>query len=298
MRVLLFGKGGQVGWELQRSLAVLGDVVALDFDSTDLHADFTCPAGLVDTVRAVRPDVIVNAAAHTAVDKAESEPELAHTINAEAPRVLAAESAALGALLVHYSTDYVFDGSGTTARDEGAPTGPLSVYGRTKLAGEEAIRASGCRHLIVRTSWVYAARGGNFARTMLKLAAERNELKVIDDQFGAPTGADLLADVTAHAVRAVRANAALAGTYHCVAAGETNWHAYARFVIEWARARGLPVKVAPDAVRAVPTTEYPTPARRPLNSRLDTRKLRDAMQLALPDWRVGVQRMLEEVYPR
>lgn len=298
MRVLLFGKGGQVGWELQRSLAVLGDVVALDFDSTDLHADFTRPAGLVDTVRAVRPDVIVNAAAHTAVDKAESEPELAHTINAEAPRVLAAEAATLGALLVHYSTDYVFDGSGTTARDEGAPTGPLSVYGRTKLAGEEAIRASGCRHLILRTSWVYAARGGNFARTMLKLAAERNELKVIDDQFGAPTGADLLADVTAHAVRAVRANAALAGTYHCVAAGETNWHAYARFVIEWARARGLPVKVAPDAVRAVPTTEYPTPARRPLNSRLDTRKLRDAMQLALPDWRVGVQRMLEEVYPR
>jgi len=297
-KVLLFGKGGQVGWELQRALAVLGDVVALDFDSTDLHADFTRPAALAHTVRSVRPDVIVNAAAHTAVDKAESEPELAHTLNAEAPRVLADEAAALGALLVHYSTDYVFDGSGSTPRDERAPTGPLSVYGRTKLAGEEAIRASGCRHLILRTSWVYAARGGNFARTMLRLAAERSELKVIDDQFGAPTGADLLADVTAHAIRAVRANAALAGTYHCVAAGETNWHAYARYVIDWARARGLPVKVAPDAVRAVPTTEYPTPARRPLNSRLDTRKLRDAFQLTLPDWREGVQRMLEEAYPR
>ena len=298
LKLLLLGKGGQVGWELQRSLAVLGDVVALDFDSTELHADFTRPAALADTVRAVRPDVIVNAAAHTAVDKAESEPELAHTLNAEAPRVLAAEAAALGALLVHYSTDYVFDGSGHLPRDESAPTGPLSVYGRTKLAGEEATRSSGCAHVILRTSWVYAARGGNFARTMIKLAAERDELKVIDDQFGAPTGADLLADVTAHAIRAVRANPALAGTYHCVAAGETNWHAYARFVIEWARARGLPITVAADAVRAVPTTEYPTPARRPLNSRLDTRKLRETFQLSLPDWRVGVQRMLEEVYPR
>jgi dTDP-4-dehydrorhamnose reductase len=298
MKILLFGKGGQVGWELQRSLAVLGELTALDFDSTELHADFTRPAALADTVRTVQPDVIVNAAAHTAVDKAESEPELAHTINAEAPRVLAAEAAALGALLVHYSTDYVFDGSGRLPRDEEAPTGPLSVYGRTKLAGEEAIRASGCPHLILRTSWVYAARGGNFARTMLKLAAERSELKVIDDQFGAPTGADLLADVTAHAIRTVRAEPALAGTYHCVAAGETNWHAYARFVIEWARARGLPVKVAPDALRAVPTSEYPLPARRPLNSRLDTRKLRTTFQLSLPDWRVGVQRMLEEVYLR
>ena len=298
LKLLLLGKGGQVGWELQRSLAVLGDVVALDFDSTELHADFTRPAALADTVRAVRPDVIVNAAAHTAVDKAESEPELAHTLNAEAPRVLATETAALGSLLVHYSTDYVFDGSGHSPRDESAPTGPLSVYGRTKLAGEEAIRASGCAHLILRTSWVYAARGRNFAHTMLKLAAERSELKVIDDQVGAPTGAELLADVTAHAISAVRAKPALAGTYHCVAAGETNWHAYARFVIEWARARGLTVKVAPDAVRAVPTTEYPTPAGRPLNSRLDTRKLRETFQLSLPDWRVGVQRMLEEVYPR
>ena len=298
MKILLFGKGGQVGWELQRSLAVLGELTALDFDSTELHANFTRPSALGATVRTVRPDVIVNAAAHTAVDKAESEPELAHTINTEAPRVLAAEAAALGALLVHFSTDYVFDGSGSAPRDEEAPTGPLSVYGRTKLAGEEAIRVGGCAHLILRTSWVYAARGGNFARTMLKLAAERDELKVIDDQFGAPTGADLLADVTAHAIGALRANRALAGTYHCVASGETHWHAYARFIIDWARARGLPAKVAPDAVRAVPTSEYPTPARRPLNSRLDTRKLRETFQLALPDWRMGVQRMLEEAHPR
>jgi dTDP-4-dehydrorhamnose reductase len=296
MKLLLLGKNGQVGWELQRSLAPLGDVVALDFDSTEHHADFTHPAALADTVRSVAPDVIVNAAAHTAVDKAESEPALAHTINAEAPRVLAAEARRSGALLVHYSTDYVFDGSGDAPRDEEAPTAPLSVYGRTKLEGEEAIRASGCAHLVLRTSWVYAARGGNFARTMLKLAAERDELKVIDDQVGAPTGADLLADVTAHAIRAVRAAPALAGTYHCVAAGETNWHAYASLVIDWARARGLPLKAA--VVHAVPTSAFPTPARRPLNSRLDTRKLRAAFGLSLPDWRQGVLRMLDEVHPR
>jgi dTDP-4-dehydrorhamnose reductase len=296
MKILLFGKGGQVGWELQRSLAPLGELVALDFDSTELHADFTRPAGLADTVRAVAPDVIVNAAAHTAVDKAESEADLAATLNAEAPRVLAAEAAARGAWLVHYSTDYVFDGSGSAARAEDAPTGPLSVYGRTKLDGEQHIRASGCRHLILRTSWVYAARGGNFARTMLKLAAERDALKVIDDQFGAPTGADLLADVTAHVIRAATRDVALAGTYHAVAAGETTWHRYATMVIDWARAQGLPVKVGPDAVQAVPTTEFPTPARRPLNSRLDTGKLRRSFGLRLPSWEAGVQRMLREVY--
>lgn len=296
MRILLFGKGGQVGWELQRSLAPLGELVALDFDSTDLHADFTRPAALADTVRAVAPDVIVNAAAHTAVDKAEREPDLAATLNAEAPRVLAAEAAAHGAWLVHYSTDYVFDGSGSVARTEDAPTGPLSVYGRTKLEGEQHIRASGCHHLILRTSWVYAARGGNFARTMLKLAAERDTLKVIDDQVGAPTGADLLADVTAHAIRAAVREPALAGTYHAVAAGETTWHHYATMVIEWARAQGLPVKVAPGAVHPVPTNEFPTPARRPLNSRLDTSKLRRSFGLTLAPWELGVQRMLREVY--
>jgi dTDP-4-dehydrorhamnose reductase len=298
MKILLFGKGGQVGWELQRSLAPLGELVALDFDSTDFHADFTRPAALADTVRAVAPDVIVNAAAHTAVDKAEGEPALAATLNAEAPRVLAAEAAARGAWLVHYSTDYVFDGSGSAARAEDAPTGPLSVYGRTKLDGEQHIRASGCRHLILRTSWVYAARGGNFARTMLKLAAERDALKVIDDQWGAPTGADLLADVTAHAIRAAAREPALAGTYHAAAAGETTWHRYATMVIEWARAQGLPVKVAPGAVQSVPTTEFPTPARRPLNSRLDTSKLRRSFGLTLPLWEAGVQRMLREVYNR
>ena len=295
LKILLFGKGGQVGWELQRSLAPLGELIALDFDSTDHHADFSRPAALADTLRTLRPDVIVNAAAHTAVDRCESEPEFAATLNAEAPRVLAAEAAALGAWLVHYSTDYVFDGSGQAPRNEDAATGPLSVYGRTKLDGENHIRASACKHLIFRTSWVYAARGGNFARTMLKLAAAREALTVIDDQIGAPTGADLLADITAHALRAAQREPRLAGTYHAVAAGETSWHGYARFVIDWARTHGLPVKVAIDAIKAVPTSAYPTAAQRPLNSRLDTRKLRSAFGLTLPHWQDGVQRMLQEI---
>ena len=296
MRILLLGCKGQVGWELQRSLAPLGELVACDFDTPgDLRADFSDSAALGALVRRVQPRLVVNSAAHTAVDKAESEPDLARAINATAPGVLAREAAALGALLVHYSTDYVFDGSGSAPRSEDAPTGPLSVYGRTKLEGEELIRASGCRHLILRTSWVYAARGGNFARTMLRLAAERESLNVISDQVGAPTGAELLADVTAHAVRQVLAEPALAGSYHCVAGGESNWFDYARFVIEWARAHGEPIRVAPDAIHPIPTSAYPTPATRPLNSRLCTDKLQQAFGLTLPHWQVGVERMLAEV---
>ena len=299
MKILLLGKNGQVGWELQRALQPLGELVALDFDDRgELSGDFTQPEALAATVQRVRPDAIVNAAAHTAVDKAESEPDLARTINATAPGVLAREAQRLGAWLVHYSTDYVFDGSGHAPRREDAPTGPLSVYGRTKLEGEELIRASGCRHLILRTSWVYAARGGNFAKTMLKLAAERDRLTIIDDQHGAPTGADLLADLTAHTLRAAMAQPTLSGTYHAVAAGETTWHGYARFVIEWARAHGQPVRVAAEAIEPVPTTAFPTPAMRPLNSRLDTRKLRDAFGLSLPHWQQGVERMLTEILAR
>lgn len=296
MNILLLGCNGQVGWELQRSLRPLGTVTACDFDSPgELKADFSQPESLAGLVRRLRPDVIVNSAAHTAVDKAESEPDLARALNATAPGVLAREAAALGAWLVHYSTDYVFDGSGSAPRSEDAATGPLSVYGRTKLEGEELVRHSGCKHLILRTSWVYAARGGNFARTMLKLAAERDALNVIVDQIGAPTGADLLADITAHALRTLQQRPELAGTYHCVAAGETSWFDYARFVIEWARAHGQPLKVAPEAIRPIATSAYPTPAQRPLNSRLETFKLRHAFGLALPQWQVGVERMLTEI---
>jgi dTDP-4-dehydrorhamnose reductase len=294
MRILLLGKGGQLGWELQRALAPLGELIALDFDSpSPLTADFTQPEALAATVRAVAPQVIVNAAAHTAVDKAESEPELVRTINAAAPAVLAREAKALDAWLLHYGTDYVFDGSGSTPWREDDPTGPLNVYGRTKLEAEQALRASGCKHLNLRTSWVYAARGGNFAKTMLRLAAEREQMQVIDDQFGAPTGAELLADVSAHALRGVLANPDLAGTYHAVAAGETSWHGYARQVIDFARAAGQPLRV--QEIAAVPSSAFATAARRPHNSRLDTRKLREAFGLTLPDWRVGVERMLREV---
>ena len=296
MKILLLGKNGQVGWELQRSLAPLGEVVALDFDSPGpLSADFSMPESLTATLRAVAPHIIVNAAAHTAVDKAESEPDLARALNATSPAVLAREAKALGAWLLHYSTDYVFDGSGDVPWLEDSPTGPLNVYGTTKLEGENAIRASGCQHLILRTSWVYAARGGNFAKTMLKLARERDRLTVIDDQFGAPTGADLLADLSAHMLRTALLRPEVAGTYHAVNAGETSWHGYARHVIEYARAMGQPIKVAPDAIEPVPSSAFVTAAKRPGNSRMNTRKLRDTFALALPSWQSGTDRMLTEV---
>lgn len=298
MKILLFGRGGQVGWELQRSLSVLGEVVALDFDASQnpqgLCGDFTDLPGLERTVEAVQPDVIVNAAAHTAVDKAQSEPELARTINALAPAALAQAAIKTGAWLIHYSTDYVFDGSGSKPWTEQDATGPLSVYGQTKLEGEQAV-AQNPKHLILRTSWVYATRGGNFAKTMLRLAGERDSLTVINDQFGAPTSAELLADVTAHAIRSLQVKPELAGLYHCIAAGETTWHGYAQFVLEQATALGLPLKATADKVAPTATSNYPTPAKRPLNSRLDTTKLQAAFGLRLPHWQDGVKRMLIEI---
>ena len=298
-KILLFGKGGQVGWELQRSLAPLGDLVALDFDSTVYCGDFTNLAGLAETVRAVRPDVIVNAGAHTAVDKAETEPDLVRTINALAPGVLASAAANTGAWLVHYSTDYVFDGSGTTPWVETDTPAPLSVYGRTKLEGEQLIQSSGCKHLIFRTSWVYSARGGNFAKTMLKLAQERQTLKVVGDQFGAPTGADLLADVTAHAIRQVLAQPAamsadLAGLYHLAPTGFISWFEYAKEVFSHVRIEEFAIKIIANEIQAVASSAYPTAARRPLNSRLDTAKLQSTFNLTLPHWKPGVARMLTE----
>ena len=299
MRILLLGKNGQVGWELQRALAPLGELTALDFDTPGpWRADFTQPESLTPMLLALKPQLIVNAAAHTAVDKAEAEPHIAQTINATAVGVLARHAAASKALLLHYSTDYVFDGSGDTPREEDATTGPLSVYGRTKLEGEDLIRASGCAHLILRTSWVYAARGGNFARTMLKIAGERDSLNVIDDQIGAPTGAELLADISAHVLLRTLSTPALGGSYHVVADGHTSWFGYAQHVIEWARAHGHPVKVAATAIKPVLTSAFPTPAKRPLNSRLSTRKLQETFGLHPAPWQAGVERMLAEVLLR
>ena len=291
MNILLLGKSGQVGWELQRSLSVLGRVTALGHD----EADFTQPQAVAQTVRALRPDVIVNAAAHTAVDKAEGEPARARLLNATTPGVLAEEAARLGAWLVHYSTDYVFDGSGDRPWTEDDATGPLSVYGATKLEGEQLIQQAGCQHLILRTSWVYAARGGNFAKTMLRLAQEREHLTVINDQWGAPTGADLLADVTAHAVRQLQHRPQDGGLYHCVAAGETTWHSYAKYVLDQASQAQKAIQIRAKEISPVPTSAFPTPAWRPLNSRLNTSRLQATFGLTLPPWQQGVARMLAEI---
>lgn len=290
--ILLLGKDGQVGWELQRSLAPLGPVTALGRRD---GGDLCQPDTLRDTISRLRPSVIVNAAAHTAVDKAESETDLAHAINAVAPGALAQAALEVDALLVHFSTDYVFDGSGHSPRAEDAGTNPLSAYGRTKLEGEQRIQAVGGRHLIFRTSWVYAARGNNFAKTMLRLAQDREQLKVIADQIGAPTGAELIADITAHAIRYARQNPDSQGLYHLAAGGETSWHGYAQFVIETARELAPDLALKAREVAPILTTEYPTPARRPLNSRLDTHRLRQSFGLDLPEWQHGVRHMLNEI---
>lgn len=293
MKILLFGKKGQVGWELQRSLAPLGELIALDRQGEgDLCGDLSNLDGIANTIQLVAPDVIVNAAAYTAVDKAESEPDLAARINTQAVQVMADEAARIRALLVHYSSDYVFDGSGNSPWRETDPTAPLSVYGQTKLNGEQAIIGSHCRHLIFRTSWVYAVRGKNFAKTMLRLAAERQELSVIDDQVGVPTGAELISDVSAHAIRAAISNPDLSGVYHLAADGETSWCAYAQFVIEVARRQGQRLSVVD--IKPILTSQYPTPATRPLNSRMDTTKLKSTFGLCLPHWTLGVERMLNE----
>lgn len=294
VKILLLGKNGQVGWELQRSLAPLGEVVALDQHSQEWCGDLENLDGLADTVRRLAPRVIVNAAAYTAVDRAELDGgELAQRLNAQAPAVLAREAKALGAWLIHYSTDYVFDGQGGAPWREEALPAPLNTYGASKLAGDRAIQESGAAHLIFRASWVYGARGDNFITTMLRLARERERLTVIDDQVGAPTGAELLADVTAQALAQALVRPELAGLYHLAAAGETSWYGYACRIIDWARAWGEPLEVR--EVEPIPSSAYPLPARRPANSRLGTEKLRRSFGLTLPPWEVGVERALREM---
>lgn len=296
MKILLLGKNGQLGWELQRSLAVLGEVVALDRSSASHAADLAQPEALRATVREVAPDVIVNAAAYTAVDKAETDVEAARLVNATAPQVLAQEAQRLGAWLVHYSTDYVFDGTGDTPWREGDATGPLSVYGQTKLEGEQHIAQACERHLILRTSWVFAAHGQNFLKTMLRLGTERETLTIVSDQVGTPTGAELLADVSAHAIARVRQEPGLAGLYHVSASGYTNWCEYAGWVLQEAKAANPDLRTA--TLAPIPTSGYPTPARRPLNSRLDTSRFQKAFGLRLPPWQQGVSRVVQELVKR
>lgn len=293
LTILLFGCNGQVGSELQKSLQPLGKVVALDVDSSEFCGDFTKPEAIAETVRRVKPDVIVNAAAYTAVDKAESEPELAFLINAQTPCILAQEAGNIGAWLIHYSTDYVFDGSGVQPWKETDTPNPLNVYGASKLQGERNIAANCSRHVILRTSWVYAAQGANFAKTMLRLAQERDALSVVDDQIGAPTGAKLLAELTANIIPKLMHDESLAGLYHAVAAGETSWYDYARFVIDSARKQGAAIRVKDENILPVGSDQFPTPAKRPANSRLDTGKLREAFDQELPPWQMGVKQMLE-----
>jgi len=289
-KILLLGKDGQVGWELQRALAPLGLLTALNRHECDLADSAQVQAVLAQ----VEPEVIVNAAAYTAVDKAETDQALARRINVDAVAELALYAREMGSLLVHYSTDYVFDGSKPEAYVEDDITHPLSVYGQTKLDGENKVRDALCRHLIFRTSWVYAARGGNFARTMLRLASDRETLNVIDDQIGAPTSAELISDVSAHALRDVLSGRAPGGTYHLAAAGETSWYGYAKFVIDRARQQGQTLALAADGLKPIPASEYPLPARRPQNSRLNTHLLERSFALKLPHWEAGVSRVLDE----
>ncbi|MFF7106809.1 dTDP-4-dehydrorhamnose reductase [Pseudomonas sichuanensis] len=295
MKILLLGRNGQLGWELQRSLAPLGQLLALDARSTTHCGDLHDIGGLGQTLQRYAPDVIVNAAAYTAVDQAEENVASAYRVNAEAVQVLARYAAMQGVLLVHYSTDYVYPGCGTQPWTEGDPVAPLNVYGTSKLAGEDAIRRSGCRHLVLRTSWVYAARGQNFVRTILRLARQRETLSVVDDQFGAPTSAELLADISALAIVAVQRDPNLAGLYNVAAAGETTWFDYARYVLEQAERAGLPLKVNAGSLLAIQSERYSTPALRPRNSRLSTHKLQSAFAVTLPAWQVGVTRVLTEV---
>lgn len=291
--ILLLGKDGQVGWQLQRSLAPLGSVTAVGRGECDLAA----PDRLRELVRALRPKIIVNAAAYTAVDRAESEPELALRINAQASGVLAEEAKALGSLLVHYSTDYVFDGRKATPYVEADATNPLSAYGRSKLAGEQAISAAGCRALIFRTSWVFGARGNNFVKTILRLARDGRALRIVDDQVGSPTPAALISSVTGLVLAALRRGDALADgahLYHLAAANPVSWCGFARAIVEdAARTPGFSGLPAPESIAAIGTADYPLPAPRPANSRLDCSCLEADFGLEMPDWRPYLNRMLQ-----
>lgn len=297
MNILLLGKDGQIGRELRRSLSPIGKLTAWGRSDTDL-SDLS---KLSSALQGLQPDMLINAAAYTAVDRAESESESARVVNAESVGVLARYAKKINAMLVHYSTDYVFDGCGNGKFRETDATGPLNVYGRTKLEGEKEILASGCRHLIFRTSWVFSVHGANFPKTMLRLAAERDALEVVADQVGAPTSAELIADVTSLVLYRLKTNQKIAdsvsGLYHLAAAGETSWHGFACMLLAEAMAQDMKLKAMPDAVRPILTKDYKTAALRPLNSRLDCSKLESAFELDLPDWRLHAKRLVWQLKP-
>ena len=294
MKILLLGKNGQVGWELQRSLAPLGEVISLDRNGLNQWCgDLSKPDQIYQTIVDIAPNVVVNASAYTAVDLAETEQDMANLINYVAVGKIAEACAQIKALLVHYSTDYVFDGEGTSIFNETDVLKPLNAYGQTKALGEQAIQNAQCNYLIFRTSWVFAQKGKNFLKTMLTLSQQREELSIIDDQIGAPTSAELIADVSAHAIVQTLRDQTKIGIYHLVASGETSWFEYANYIFE--QAKNLGVNLAIQQVNPIPTVAYPTPAKRPHNSRLNNQKIQQAFQIYLPDWKVHVQRIVIEV---
>jgi dTDP-4-dehydrorhamnose reductase len=293
MRSILFGKDGQVGQELQRVLLSFGDLIPLSRADCDLQDQ--------DAINRIlsqhSPNLIINAAAYTNVDEAERHENAAcaYAVNAHAVGTMAEYAQRTGALLVHYSTDYVFDGRSATPYSEYDPTDPINVYGYSKLAGEKAIFETGCEALVFRTSWVYSRHGRNFLKTMLKLATERDTLKVVDDQHGAPTSAELIADVTALAISAYRSGSLAAGLYHLTASGETSWHGFARHIIDRAGKSGAALKLTADKVQAIPTEGYPTPARRPASSRLNIQKLAEGLRIQLPHWSLHADRTIDQL---
>lgn len=293
MKILVTGKNGQVGHELQRTLGPLGEVIAVDVEDCDLAS----PEQIVELIECVKPGLIVNPAAYTAVDKAETDQELAFAINALAPKVLAAQANLLHIPMIHYSTDYVFDGTKVGEYKEDDEPNPQSVYGKTKWQGEKNVRAMCPQHVILRTSWVFGAHGGNFLKTILKLAQERDELKIIADQYGAPTSAALLANVTAEIARQLLDGQGLgkAGTYHLVAGGQTTWHGYAQKVVGFANHLGVKTKVQASGILQIPTEDYPLPAPRPKNSRLSTEKIQKTFGIEIPDWAIDVENVIKTI---
>ncbi|EPK8021198.1 dTDP-4-dehydrorhamnose reductase [Providencia rettgeri] len=293
MKILLLGKNGQVGWELQRALLPLGELIALDRHSKDYCGDLSKLDDLAKTIELLKPNVIVNAAAYTAVDKAESEPELSQLINSEAVKVLAESAQKIDALLVHYSTDYVFSGEGEHFWQEGDETAALNIYGKTKLDGEKYIQQYCSNHLIFRTSWVYSTYGNNFAKTILNLAKTREKLSVINDQYGAPTGAELIADCTAIAIVQTLLDKNKCGVYHLVSSGSTNWYQYTKLVTQEAKINGI--ELALRGLNAIPASDYPLPAKRPYNSKMNNKKFKKTFNTELPSWELGIKRLIKEL---